>query len=99
MRDETTGGPATSAAPASGTVHWIGTGLSTGAAGLGLLCDRAERVLLWGRTAERAAGLLARLELTGRAGVRALEDGALAAEVRAGDVVVSMLPATEHAGL
>ncbi|MCZ4119965.1 saccharopine dehydrogenase family protein [Streptomyces sp. H39-S7] len=99
MRDETTSAPPAPPIPASGTVHWVGTGLSTGAAGLGLLFDWAERVLLWGRSTERAAGLLARLELTGRAGVRALEDGALAAEVRAGDVVVSMLPATEHAGL
>lgn len=102
MRDETSGTPTVlpvPPVPASGTVHWIGTGLSTGAAGLGLLCDRAERVLVWGRTTERAAALLARLELTRRAGVRALEDGALAGEIRTGDVVVSMLPATEHAGL
>lgn len=39
MRDETTGTPTVPTVPpvpASGTVHWIGTGLSTGAAGLGL---------------------------------------------------------------
>ncbi|MCX5611677.1 saccharopine dehydrogenase NADP-binding domain-containing protein [Streptomyces sp. NBC_00047] len=82
--------------PASGTVHWIGTGLSTGRSGLGLLCAQADRVVLWDRTAERAADRLAALDLTGRAGVRALTDGALEAEVGAGDVIVSMLPAAEH---
>ncbi|WP_405775361.1 saccharopine dehydrogenase family protein [Streptomyces sp. NBC_00859] len=82
--------------PASGTVHWIGTGLSTGRRGLALLCEQADRVVLWDRTAERAAERLTALELTGRAEVRALTDGALEAGVAAGDVVVSMLPATEH---
>lgn len=81
---------------ASGIVHWIGTGLSTGSSGLGLLCDRAERVVLWDRTAERAADRLAALGLAGRAEVRALADDALRDSVGAGDVVVSMLPATEH---
>lgn len=86
-------------APASGTVHWIGTGLSTGSSGLGLLCDRAERVVLWDRTAERAAERLTALGLAGRAEVRALADDALRDAVGAGDVVVSMLPAAEHPGL
>ncbi|WP_155059087.1 saccharopine dehydrogenase C-terminal domain-containing protein [Streptomyces blattellae] len=83
-------------APTSGTVHWIGTGLSTGSSGLGLLCDRAERVVLWDRTAERAADRLTALGLAGRAEVRALSDDALQDAVGAGDVVVSMLPAAEH---
>ncbi|MEU9147872.1 saccharopine dehydrogenase C-terminal domain-containing protein [Streptomyces sp. NPDC048349] len=82
--------------PASGTVHWIGTGLSTGRSGLGLLCAQAGHVVLWDRTAERAADRLAALGLTGHAEVRALTDGALEAEVGAGDVIVSMLPAAEH---
>ncbi|WTX00691.1 saccharopine dehydrogenase NADP-binding domain-containing protein [Streptomycetaceae bacterium NBC_01309] len=86
-------------APASGTVHWIGTGLSTGRTGLGLVCDRAARVVLWDRTAERAAQRLAALGLADRAEVRGLRPGALEAEVRAGDVVVSMLPAAEHTEL
>ncbi|MFL6141476.1 MAG: saccharopine dehydrogenase family protein [Labedaea sp.] len=81
------------------TVHWIGTGLSTGASGLRVLAERSERVLLWGRTAERAANCLARLGLPGRLGTRAYDISALAEELRAGDVVVSMLPATEHVGL
>ncbi|GAA1254435.1 hypothetical protein GCM10009665_51390 [Kitasatospora nipponensis] len=86
-------------AAASGTVHWVGVGLSTGSTGLGLLCDQARRVVLWGRTEQRATERLAALGLTGRAEPRALEPGALAGEVRAGDVVVSMLPADRHGEL
>ena len=44
----------TDPAPASGTVHWIGAGLSTGS-GLAALCDTAGRVRLWHRTEGRAA--------------------------------------------
>lgn len=96
MSDATpSGSPAT--AP-SGTVHWIGTGLSTGS-GLRLLCDEAERVVVWGRTADKAAACLARLDLAGRAETRAYTLAALDAELAAGDVVVSMLPATEHLSL
>ncbi|MFJ3446314.1 saccharopine dehydrogenase family protein [Streptomyces sp. NPDC086081] len=84
--------------PASGTVHWIGAGLSTGS-GLAALCDAAERVRLWHRTESRAAEALGRLGLTGRAEPRAYTLSALTAELAAGDIVVSMLPAPEHAAL
>ncbi|MCX4903899.1 saccharopine dehydrogenase family protein [Streptomyces sp. NBC_00878] len=84
--------------PASGTVHWIGAGLSTGS-GLAALCDAADRVRLWHRTEERAAQSLETLGLTGRADPRAYTLESLTAELASGDVVVSMLPAPEHAGL
>ncbi|MFF4272097.1 saccharopine dehydrogenase family protein [Streptomyces sp. NPDC001536] len=84
--------------PASGTVHWIGTGLSTGS-GLARVCGTAERVRVWHRTEERAAEALDRLGLTGRAAPRAYGLPALTAELAPGDVVVSMLPASEHAGI
>ncbi|MFI6436979.1 saccharopine dehydrogenase family protein [Streptomyces sp. NPDC050759] len=84
--------------PATGTVHWIGAGLSTGS-GLAELCDTADRVRLWHRTEERAAEALAALGLTGRAEPRAYTLSALAAALAPGDVVVSMLPAPEHAGI
>ncbi|MEV7891122.1 saccharopine dehydrogenase family protein [Streptomyces sp. NPDC002817] len=84
--------------PASGTVHWIGTGLSTGS-GLARVCGTAERVRVWHRTEERAAEALDRLGLTGRAEPRAYSLPALTAELAPGDVVVSMLPAPEHAGI
>ncbi len=80
---------------ASGTVHWVGTGLSTGS-GLGALCDLAPRVVVWGRSEQRAESRLAQLGLAGRAAVRAFADRRLADELAAGDVVVSMLPAGEH---
>ncbi|MCX5600240.1 saccharopine dehydrogenase NADP-binding domain-containing protein [Streptomyces phaeochromogenes] len=93
---ETTAQPA--GVPASGTVHWIGAGLSTGS-GLAALCDAADRVRLWHRTEERAARSLEARGLTGRAEPRAYTLPALTAELAPGDVVVSMLPAPEHAGL
>lgn len=83
--------------PPTGRVHWIGTGLSTGS-GLRVLASSHD-VLLWARTEEKAERCLARLGLTGRAGVRRFDHDALAAELRAGDVVVSMLPAPEHPAL
>ncbi|MDX6361527.1 MAG: hypothetical protein QOC85_530 [Streptomyces sp.] len=88
----------TGTVPASGTVHWIGAGLSTGS-GLAALCEAAGRVRLWHRTEERAERSLAGLGLTGRAEPRAYTLPALAAELAPGDVVVSMLPAPEHAPL
>lgn len=84
--------------PASGTVHWVGAGLSTGS-GLSALCADATRVLLWHRTEQRAAEALGRRGLTGRAEPRAYTLDALTAELAPGDVVVSMLPAPEHASL
>ncbi|MFD3835676.1 saccharopine dehydrogenase family protein [Streptomyces sp. NPDC058642] len=84
--------------PASGTVHWIGTGLSTGS-GLARVCRAAERVRVWHRTEERAAEALDRLGLTGRAEPRAYTLPALTAQLAPGDVVVSMLPAPEHTGI
>ncbi|MFM9598872.1 saccharopine dehydrogenase family protein [Streptomyces turgidiscabies] len=86
--------------PASGTVHWIGAGLSTGG-GLAALCDSdaVRQVRVWHRTEERAAEALDHLGLTGRAEPRAYTLAALTSELTAGDVVVSMLPAPEHAAL
>ncbi|MFD2421790.1 saccharopine dehydrogenase family protein [Amycolatopsis pigmentata] len=81
-----------------GTVHWIGTGLSTGR-GLKVLTGVASRVVVWGRTAERADECLRRVGATGLAEARAFDHGALAREIAPGDVVVSMLPGTEHAGV
>ncbi|MDQ0957631.1 hypothetical protein QFZ66_001509 [Streptomyces sp. B4I13] len=84
--------------PASGTVHWVGAGLSTGS-GLAALCAHTDRVRLWHRTATRAAEALHRLGLTGRAEPRAYTLDALTAELAPGDVVVSMLPASGHTAL
>ncbi|MGW0872232.1 saccharopine dehydrogenase family protein [Streptomyces sp. NPDC002740] len=84
--------------PATGAVHWIGAGLSTGS-GLAALCEHTDGVRLWHRTAERAAEALDRLGLTGRAEPLAYTLDALDDRLAPGDVVVSMLPASEHAAL
>jgi hypothetical protein len=83
---------------ASGAVHWVGAGLSTGS-GLAALCAHARSVRVWHRTAGRAAEALDRLGLTGRAEPRAYTFDALTAELAPGDVVVSMLPASGHMAL
>ncbi|MFM9629261.1 MULTISPECIES: saccharopine dehydrogenase family protein [Streptomyces] len=88
----------TERAAASGTVHWVGAGLSTGS-GLAALSEHADRVRLWHRSEERAADALGRLGLTGRVEPRAHTRDALTAELAPGDIVVSMMPAGEHASL
>ncbi|GAA3021364.1 saccharopine dehydrogenase family protein [Actinokineospora globicatena] len=75
------------------TVHWVGTGLSTGG-GVRVLADTAD-IVLYGRTRDKAAACIDRLALTGRVAPRALDD----LDPGRGDVVVSMLPATEHVRL
>jgi hypothetical protein len=84
--------------PEPTTVHWLGTGLSTGS-GLRVVAENADRTVLWARTTDKATALLARLGLSGDVEPRALPAGVLDPEPRAGDVVVSMLPAAEHPGL
>src|SRR3954467_8437623 len=74
-------------------VHWVGTGLSTGS-GVRVLTETAD-VVVYGRTAAKAAACAERLGLAGRVETAALDHLAPAA----GDVVVSMLPATEHGRL
>lgn len=78
------------------TIHWVGAGLSTGS-GLTALA-RDHRLVLWARTADKAAACADRLGAR-VAAARAFERAALAAELVAGDVLVSMLPASQHAEL
>jgi hypothetical protein len=73
------------------TVHWVGTGLSTGG-GVALLARLGALTVLYGRTEARAAACVQRLGLTGRVAHAPID----ALRPSAGDVVVSMLPATEH---
>jgi hypothetical protein len=81
----------------SPTVHWVGTGLSTGR-GLHRIAQVAP-VTVWGRTAEKAAECARRVGIAGSAAAAAFSVEALAAAVAPGDVVVSMLPATDHPAL
>ncbi|SDE02875.1 saccharopine dehydrogenase C-terminal domain-containing protein [Glycomyces harbinensis] len=82
-------------APTTGTVHWIGTGLSTGRTGLTVL-GRAADVVLWGRTRDRARTRLDALGVAAPITVRGLDTDDLADALEPGDVLVSMLPAAHH---
>ena len=72
------------------TIHWVGTGLSA-IPGLKRLLDGDVPVVVWNRTVEKT-----RAALGDGPDIRAYTPEALAAAVRAGDVVVSMLPADRH---
>ncbi len=73
------------------TIHWCGTGLSSGP-GLRRLIERGHRVTVWNRTVDKAREAIAGLA----AEVRAYTPSALAEATHAGDVVISMLPADQH---
>lgn len=89
------GRPRVPAAPAGAAVHWIGTGLSTGS-GLALLAGSAARVVVWGRTEDKARACAERLGVAGRVETGAYSPQALADALAPGDVAVSMLPAGGH---
>lgn len=76
------------------TIHWCGTGLSA-VPGLRRLIAAGHAVTVWNRTVEKAREAVG--DLTGD--IHAFSEEALAAAVRPGDVVVSMLPADRHVPL
>lgn len=82
----------------TGRVHWIGAGLSTGS-GLRVLCDGGAELAVWSRSAGQTARLLARLGIAERATAPTYDPARLADALAPGDVLVSMLPAPEHAAL
>jgi hypothetical protein len=85
--------------PVSGTVHWLGAGLSSGS-GLAIVANAARRTHVWARTPERARrlvdGLRPSLESTADVDIAAWDAARLGAAVQPGDLVVSMVPADEH---
>lgn len=90
--------PGAAPRPAGSTVHWVGTGLSTGS-GVHQLAGEATRLVLWGRTAEKAAACARRLGLPATVPTRGNPLEELPRQLAPGDVVVSMLPAAEHPAL
>ncbi|PRX37534.1 saccharopine dehydrogenase (NADP+, L-glutamate forming) [Meinhardsimonia xiamenensis] len=76
------------------TIHWCGTGLSA-VPGLRRLIEAGHDVTVWNRTREKAVAAVG--DLTDA--IRAFDIAALGAELRPGDVVVSMLPADWHVPL
>ena len=76
------------------TVHWCGTGLSS-VPGLRRLIRDGHAVTVWNRTLDKAQAAVG--DLTDD--IRVFDPAALAAAVRQGDVIVSMLPGDWHVQL
>jgi saccharopine dehydrogenase (NADP+, L-glutamate forming) len=76
------------------TIHWCGTGLSA-IPGLRRLISAGHDVTVWNRSTDKAQDAVGDLTDT----IRAFETAALAEDLRAGDVVVSMLPGDWHVPL
>ena len=76
------------------TIHWCGTGLSSGP-GLRRLIGAGHKVAVWNRTVEKAREVVG--DLTGD--VRAYSLEALTAALQPGDVAISMLPADQHVAI
>ena len=76
------------------TVHWCGTGLSSGP-GLRRLIEAGQPVVVWNRTVEKAHEVVG--DLTDD--IRAYALDALTAALQPGDLAVSMLPADQHVAI
>lgn len=76
------------------TIHWCGTGLSA-VPGLRRLIENGHPVTVWNRTAAKAVEAVG--DLTND--IHAFDKDALAAVLKPGDVVVSMLPGDWHVPL
>ena len=76
------------------TIHWCGTGLSSGP-GLRKLIEDGHEVVVWNRTVAKARQAVGDLAPD----IRAYTLAALTAALRPGDVAVSMLTADHHVGI
>lgn len=75
------------------TTHWLGAGLSS-VPGIRRLAEKGNDLTLWNRTLAKAEAALAGISASATA--KAFDWDALKSSVSAGDVIVSMLPATMH---
>ncbi|NQY65187.1 MAG: saccharopine dehydrogenase NADP-binding domain-containing protein [Alteromonadaceae bacterium] len=75
------------------TIHWLGAGLSS-TPGIKRLADGQNPLIVWNRTLAKAQNSLA--EIQDKIQIRQLDWQELKNTVNAGDVLVSMLPATNH---
>lgn len=73
------------------TIHWCGTGLSA-IPGLRRLIQAGHDVTVWNRTVEKAQDVVG--DLTDN--IKAFSLDALAADLRSGDIAISMLPGDLH---
>lgn len=76
------------------TIHWCGTGLSSGP-GLRRLLENGHRVAVWNRTVSKAKEVVG--DLT--ADIRPYSLEALTEALQPGDIAISMLPADQHVGI
>lgn len=76
------------------TIHWCGTGLSSGP-GLRRLIEAGHPVVVWNRTVANAAEAVGDIATD----IRAYSLPALTAALAPGDVAVSMLPADQHVAI
>jgi saccharopine dehydrogenase (NADP+, L-glutamate forming) len=76
------------------TIHWCGTGLSA-IPGLRRLIQAGHDVTVWNRSTDKAEAAVG--DLTDR--INAFDKDALAAALKPGDIVVSMLPGDWHVPL
>jgi saccharopine dehydrogenase-like NADP-dependent oxidoreductase len=76
------------------TIHWCGTGLSSGP-GLRRLIEAGHKVVVWNRTVEKAREAVGDLTQD----IRAYSLDALTQALGAGDVAISMLPADQHVSI
>jgi saccharopine dehydrogenase-like NADP-dependent oxidoreductase len=76
------------------TIHWCGTGLSA-VPGLRRLIGGGHPVIVWNRTVDKAREAVGDIA----SDIRAYDIGALEAALMKGDLVVSMLPADQHAAI
>ncbi len=76
------------------TIHWCGTGLSSGP-GLRRLIKNGHKVVVWNRTVEKAREAVGDLTKD----IRAYSLEALTAALQPGDLAISMLPADQHVAI
>ena len=76
------------------TIHWCGTGLSSGP-GLRRLIENGHKVVVWNRTVEKAREAVGDLTTD----IRAYSLEALATALQPGDIAISMLPADQHVAI
>lgn len=76
------------------TIHWCGTGLSSGP-GLRRLIENGHQIVVWNRTVAKAAEVVGVLN----AEIRTYTLDTLTTALQPGDLAVSMLPADQHVAI
>lgn len=93
--------PSNSTPPPGPAIHWIGAGLASGP-GIVALASQGERITVWDMTLDRAQDLKKQIPENASLSIRQLNlfEAASRAEfyaqLHAGDIIVSMLPAAFH---